>query len=404
MLLPSNSLLTAVKAKTAQVPRKGAKALVQKSSKKMQQSTKATAQKTTHLTAKASPQSLKKVMPKVSAQNQKVQTSKSTPVNDQQLREQDAIIRAAEQYHQQITGRKTEKVVEKKALPEYRAKNIKTVEVQSDGADRDLSVNIFTGNPGFYQADGDTLNFWSLTPMPVDSTAVLKVMVEQPGKPYGFDGKPIKSVGQDWTFFLILIGWTIFASLQFGFSKYILQVFQSAFNYGAASRLYRERGYSNNFGVFRLNVIFFLFLPFPIFLIARDKGMTVGSSGIEFFLIVFAAVNAYFMLKILLYKLLGSIFSQKEATGELVFNMMLYHNVMGLILLPVATIHSLVPAFGIISMFLVPVLVAIFYLMSIFRSIYFAIREGISIFYLILYLCALEILPILLVVKLATGA
>ncbi len=404
MLLPSNSLLSAVKAKTEQVPRKGAKVLVQKSGQKKQQTTKSPSQKTTHFTAKTSPQSLRKVTPKVIAQNQKVQTSRSKPVNDQQLREQDAILRAAEQYHQQITGRKTEKVVEKKALPEYKSNSKNVVEVQIDGSERDLGVNIFTGNPGFYQADGDTLNFWSLTPVPVDSTALFKVAVEQPGKPYGFDGKPIKSVEQDWTFFLILIGWTVFASLQFGFSKYILQVFQSVVNYGAASRLYRERGYSNNFGVFRLNIIFFLFLPFPIFLIARDNGMTIGSSGIEFFLIVFAVVNGYFMLKILLYKLLGSIFSQKETTGELVFNMMLYHNVLGLILLPVATIHSFVPAFGIFSMFLVPVLVAIFYLMSIFRSIYFAIREGISIFYLILYLCALEILPILLVVKLATGA
>jgi len=404
MLLLSTSLLSAVKTKTVQVPGKGAKVLVQKSGKKVQQSTKTTSQKNTHLTAKASPQSLKHVTPKVTAQNQKVQTTKVAPKNDQLLREQDALIRAAEQYHQQIKGKRTEMVVEKKALPEFKAKNITTAEVQSDGPDRDMGVNIFTGNPGFYQADGDTLNFWSLTPVPVDSTAVLKVTVEQPGKPYGFDGKPIKSVEQDWTFFLILIGWSIFASLQFGFSKYILQVFQSAFNYGAASRLYRERGYSNNFGVFRLNVIFFLFLPFPIYLIAKDNGMTVGSSGIEFFLIIFAVANAYFMLKILLYKLLGSIFSQKESTGELVFNMMLYHNVMGLILLPLATIHLLVPGFGIISMFLVPVLVAIFYLMSIFRSIYFAIRLGISIFYLILYLCALEILPILLVVKLATGA
>lgn len=404
MLLPSNSLLSAVKAKTAQVLHKGAKAQVQKSGKKVQQAAKTTSQKNTRLTAKVTPRSLKQVTPKAVGQNQKVQATKVAPKNDQLLREQDAIIRAAEQYHQQITGKKTEKVVERKALPEYKAKSITTAEIQSDGSDRDASVNIYTGNPGFYQADGDTLNFWSLTPVPVDSTKVLKVMVEQPGKPYGFEGKPIKSVEQDWSFFLILIGWTIFASLQFGFSKYILQVFQSAFNYGAASRLYRERGYSNNFGVFRLNVIFFLFLPFSIYLIARDNGMMVGSSGIEFFLIVFAVVNAYFMLKILLYKLLGSIFSQKEATGELVFNMMLYHNVLGLILLPVATIHSLVPGFGIISMFLVPLLVAVFYLMSMIRSIYFAIRVGISIFYLILYLCALEILPILLVVKLATGA
>jgi len=83
--------------------------------------------------------------------------------------------------------------------------------------------------------------------------------------------------------------------------------------------------------------------------------------------------------------------------------MMLYLNVLGLILLPVATIHSMIPGFGLFSIFIVPGLIAIFYLMSIIRSIYFAFREGISIFYLILYLCALEILPILLVVKLAIG-
>jgi len=63
----------------------------------------------------------------------------------------------------------------------------------------------------------------------------------------------------------------------------------------------------------------------------------------------------------------------------------------------------MVPAFGPFSLFIVPVLIVIFYLMSIIRSIYFAVREGISIFYLILYLCTLEILPILLVVKLAIG-
>ena len=101
--------------------------------------------------------------------------------------------------------------------------------------------------------------------------------------------------------------------------------------------------------------------------------------------------------------MLGSVFSQRETTGELVFNMMLFHNVLGMILLPVATIHSMVPAFGLFALFIVPALIVLFYLMSIVRSIYFAFREGISIFYLILYLCTLEILPILLVVKLAIG-
>jgi hypothetical protein len=367
MLLFTTSLLQTTKTKTGQTPTRGVKALAPKNTQK------------------------------------KLQTEKKLPVKEKQLSEQEKIIQAAEKYHQQIKGKKVETVVEKTINVTPRSTTYSTNEVQGGGAERDLSVNIYTGNPGFYQTEGDTLNYWSFTPVPVDSLSAKKTVVEIPGKPYGYVGKPMKTVGQDWTFFLILFGWSVFASLQFGFSKYIVQVFQGVFNFSSASRLYRERGYSSNFGMFRLNLIFYLFLPFPIYLIARDNGVTMGFSGIEFYLIVLVVVNAYFMIKILLYKILGSIFSQRETTGELIFNMMLYHNVLGLILLPVATVHSLVPAFGPFSLFIVPGLIVVFYLLSIVRSIYFAVRVGISIFYLILYLCALEILPILLVVKLATG-
>ena len=368
MLLSTSSLLSVSKAKTGQASQKGAKVVPQKKSSKGQTTTK---------------------------------TSK--PVG-KVTKEEDALIQAAERYHQQISGKKIEPASIQGRSATTLLLNSKSSEAQSNGAERDMSVNIYTGNPGIYQTEGDTLNFWSLSSLPVDTIHPTVTMTEQPAKPYGFPGRLMKSEGQDWTFFLILIGWTVFASLQFGFSKYLVQVFQSIFNYSAAARLFRERGYSNNFGVFRLNIIFFLFLPFSIFLIARDNGMSgAGSSGIELFLIAFAAFNGYFMLKIFLYKLLGAVFSQRETTGELVFNMMLYHNVLGMILLPVATMHAWVPVVAPFSLFIVPGLVLLFYLMSIIRSIYFAIREGISIFYLILYLCALEILPILLVVKLATG-
>jgi hypothetical protein len=374
MLLSSTSLLSPVKTKTGQTPRKGVKVVAKKNTKKAQQ------------TAKAQ------------------QTTKEVPRKDRPLTEEEKIIQAAETYHKQLSGKNGETVKEKKVEAAPKQLNYTTFSEQSSGADRDLSVNIFTGNPGIYQAEGDTLNYWSFSPVSTDTLSTKITVVEQPGKPYGFVGKPMKAFGQDWTFFLILIGWTVFASLRFGFSKYIVQVFQSIFNFSMASRLYREQGYNNNFGMFRLNLIFYLFLPFSIYLIAKDNGVSLMSfSGIEFYGMVLVAINAYFLVKILLYKILGSIFSQRESTGELVFNMMLYHNVLGLILLPVSTIHSLVPDFGIASLFIVPGLVALFYLMSLIRSIYFAIRVGISIFYLILYLCALEILPILLVVKLATG-
>lgn len=368
MLLSTTSLLTVSKTKTGQSPRKGAVGHPQKSTKKA------------------------------------VQTTKESPKVVKELTEEQKIIQAAERYHQMMSGKKVKEVVEKKSTATIRATVSPTIEVAPTGAVRDMNANIYTGNPGVYLTEGDTLNFWSFTPVQADTLTARVTMSEQPGKPYGFVGKQMVATGQDWTFFLILIGWTFFASLRFGFSKYMVQVFQSVFNFSIASRLYREQGYNNNFGLFRLNVIFYLFLPFPIYLIAKDNGVSLmGFSGIELYLIVLVVVNAYFMVKILIYKILGSVFSQRETTGELVFNMMLYNNILGLILLPVSTIHSMVPAFGAFSLFIVPVLIALFYLMSLIRSIYFAVRVGISIFYLILYLCTLEILPILLVVKLATG-
>jgi hypothetical protein len=472
MLLTNTFLLTVVKTNSGPTPLKGATTTQQKVTKgakttqqKVTKGAKTTQQKSTS-GSKTKQQNSTAVTKTTQQKNtsRAVQTSKPAPRVEKPLSEEEKLIQAAEKYHQQISGKKTQTVDQQKAgsttvtpqaasqqnyvapsnitlkdVQQKAGKNSKTIPQsvqqkagaaskfsvskvqqkstsqnkenavvligeQEDGSGRDLSVNIYTGNPGIYRTEGDTLNFWSFTPVAADPV-IMMAAVEQPGKPYGFEGNKMPATGQDWTFFLVLIGWSIFASLRFGFSKYIVHVFQSIFNYSVATRLYRERGYSGNFGMFRLNLIFFLFVPFPIYLIAKDNGVSMGGfSGFEFYLIVFAVVNAYFLVKLFLYKILGSVFSQRETTGELVFNMMLFNNVLGLVLLPVATIHAMVPGFGIVSLFLVPGVIVLFYLMSIIRSIYFAIREGISIFYLILYLCALEILPILLVTKMAVSA
>jgi hypothetical protein len=440
------SFLSQQQTKTGQSPRKGAKVLPKKSTKKVVQQAKEKPKVPRVLTeeekiiqaaekyhqqisgkkSSTTGQAVQTAAPATSTQNagtiapspqKAASSSQNTLVVPSSLRSVNAPVAP------KITGPATQKTIPGAASPKaasttktiaakskaekitMRSKaSLKGTEFQATVEDRERTMNIFTGNPGIYQAEGDTLNFWSLTPVPVDTLANKIIFVEQPGKPYGFVGKPMNTMGQDWTFFLILIGWTIFASLRFGFSKYIVQVFQSIFNFTISSRLYREQGYNNNFGPFRLNLIFYLFLPFPIYLIAKDNGVSLmGFNGIELYLIVLVTVNGYFLTKIFFYKILGSVFSQKEAAGELVFNMMLYHNVLGMILLPVATFHSWIPALGFVSLFLVPGLILIFYLLSLMRCIYFAIRTGISIFYLILYLCALEILPILLVVKLATG-
>jgi len=90
----------------------------------------------------------------------------------------------------------------------------------------------------------------------------------------------------------------------------------------------------------------------------------------------------------------------KEQTEESVFNIRLYYKALGLILLPIVTIHAVLTETNFITIWVMAALVVIMYIANVIRTIYLGIRKDISIFYLILYLCTLEILPLLLVFKL----
>jgi hypothetical protein len=269
---------------------------------------------------------------------------------------------------------------------------------------RDTTQNIYTGNPGTYYAEGDTLFYWSREGFsdlfPRDTISVAEI----PVKPAGFEGKPIISSKQDWALGFILLGWILFASLRVGFGKFLGQVFHSIVSFTAATRLYREHGYSNMFGTFRLNAIFYIILPMSVYQLARMYGVNLfGYSQIGLYLIFFVLINGYFFIKQLFYRITGSIIMLRDESKEMVFNMMLYNSVLGIVLLLVSTVHAVALNLTFVTQWIIAGSIVFFYLFSLFRSIYLGIKKGISIFYLILYLCTLEILPILLVIKLSTG-
>ncbi len=267
---------------------------------------------------------------------------------------------------------------------------------------KDQSWNIYTGNPGYYTTKGDTVYFG--TAKTLSDSAFLKAqrnIVPVTIKPYGFVGKPVVVHNQDWSLGVILILWMIFASVRVGFPQYLGQIFVSVVNFGAATRLFRQRGYKTIFGAIRLDFIFHLILPLAAFQIARYYKMDVGGyPAIILFLGLLLIINGYFFIKILLYRLVGSIAMLKEQTEESVFNIRLYYKVLGLVLLPIVTIHEILTVTNFITVWVMAGLFVIMYITTVIRSFYLGYQKDISIFYLILYLCTLEILPLLLIFKL----
>ena len=266
----------------------------------------------------------------------------------------------------------------------------------------DASLNIYTGNPGLYITAGDTLNFGNVVTL--SDSAFLQArhaVIPKSTKPYGFVGKELIVQNQDWVLGIILIFWMIFASVRVGFLNYLGQLFVSLVKFSAATRLFQQRGYKTMYGSVRLDFIFHLILPLSVYQIATFYKMDIpGYPSILFFLALLLVINGYLFTKILLYQLAGSIVMLKEQTEESVFNIRLYYKALGLILLPIVTIHAVLTETNFITIWVMAALVVIMYIANVIRTIYLGIRKDISIFYLILYLCTLEILPLLLVFKL----
>jgi|GEM_PF-631670 len=278
----------------------------------------------------------------------------------------------------------------------------KQVNYSEESVVRDSRLNIYTGNPGYYATLGDTAYFGNV-PTLSDSAFIQaqRTVIPVSTKPYGKVGKERIAPSQDWVLGLILILWIIFASVTANFPKYLDQIFLSLVNFKEATRLFRQRGYKMMFGAVRLDLIFHLVLPLSVFQIAQFFNVSIGGyPSIVLFIGMAAVINTYLFLKILLNKLVGSITMVKEQTKESLFNISLHYRALGFILLPLVTIHAILPITNFITIWIMAVLLVILHIAAVIRTIYLAYQKEISIFYLILYLCTLEILPLLLIVKL----
>jgi hypothetical protein len=116
------------------------------------------------------------------------------------------------------------------------------------------------------------------------------------------------------------------------------------------------------------------------------------------YLICLGIVIAYFMVKKVLYTLIGIMTESKREVREYLFSITVFNRVLGLFLLPVTAIIAFVPFYQPEYLLYTGLgIILIFYFLSLARGAKIFLRKHFSISYLILYLCTLEFLPLLLV-------
>jgi hypothetical protein len=212
--------------------------------------------------------------------------------------------------------------------------------------------------------------------------------------------RPMNDTSNDWIILLLLVSLALFASVRTKWSKYMVNLFQSTLNYPTALRMYQEKNSSNFYGAIQLDVIFYLVISMFSFQVLNFFRLDSPYQNFFLFLLCLISIIAFFAIKNTIYRFMGLLIRKKNETGEYLFNASNFKRVAGLILLPLVAVIAFYP-YGKED---IPVTTGIFiilflYSLLVFRGFIILIRKQFSIFYLFLYFCTLEFLPLVLLYK-----
>jgi hypothetical protein len=233
-----------------------------------------------------------------------------------------------------------------------------------------------------------------LEPLPYDSLHTVLKNVE-----VVFPGKKLSKNNPDWLVGVLVLTFFLFATVRLIFNKYLSLLAQATINYSIFSRLFRERFFNLLHASFRLDLIFALILSLFGYQFINAYKINFGiTKSFYVYLICLAMVIGYFIFKKVAYYLVGILTESRREVQEYLFSITVFNRVLGLFLLPVTAIIAFVPhyqpeplLFGGLG------IVLVFYLLSLIRGGKIFMKKHFSVFYLILYLCTLEILPLLLI-------
>lgn len=245
----------------------------------------------------------------------------------------------------------------------------------------------------------------NLTPIPPIQPERIVLLTEEHIKPQIIlPERKLERSSPDWQMGIFVLAFILLGSVRLFFGKYIGQLLGATVNYITASRMFRERSLSLVHASFRLDVMFYIISSLFIFHAVKIFGVELHPVEIVSYLFILGGMLAYFGLKKFAYYIQGNISRTVPETLEFLFNMNIYNRILGLILLPLSLIVAFTPlSRPELIIFAGFFIICVFYLLLIFRGVKILMRKHFSIFYMILYLCTLEILPLLFLYKLVLG-
>ncbi len=205
----------------------------------------------------------------------------------------------------------------------------------------------------------------------------------------------------DWVIAVITLVSIIYITSRILFPRYHIRIAHAFFNRYEATKLIEEKNVLFSRAGFLLNFV-------PVFCIAMIVFVLIGHTRTEIlfekpawhYLLILGAVFAYFGGRVLIIYLFGYTFEQNEVA--LRFNqlwMLQFENLGSFILIPSLILPFTVGIVKIIFLAILTLVLISWAFYTILRELELLKSYRISIFYMFLYLCTLEILPLWWVIQ-----
>lgn len=226
----------------------------------------------------------------------------------------------------------------------------------------------------------------------------------------GHELKPIntspllrKNISPDWFFPLILFVLLIFAWLRIFYNKFFSQMIQAFLNNNLANQIVRDENIFVQRASVYLSIVFNLIIALLLYLISVHFNWRLGDIGTGFgrFVFFLILVSATYAIKFLVLKICGWLFEQEREMATYMFNIFLINNILGMALLPFICVFAYNQKLAVSGLLIIPfAFIAISFGWRIFRGIQLGLSiSSFSPLYLFLYLCTLEIAPLMVLIR-----
>ena len=200
----------------------------------------------------------------------------------------------------------------------------------------------------------------------------------------------------------VIVGLLIYtAMLNLFLSKDVRNVIQSFYNKNALSQLDKEGGHVNFWAFIGLFLLFCLTAGLVLYQFTQYKNVYYNINGFQLFVTLSVGVSALFALKFIILKFIGFVFDANRLVSQYIAVLNLTYFNIAFVLLSVAVCFSLLA-----NQFIHPLLILTLAAIAVIFTWQY-LRNSVNIisdirfhkFYLFIYLCALEICPILILIK-----